>query len=195
MKYCSVTCQQRDAAHHNILCSTFQNFQERPSANHFRSIYFPVDELHPRFIWLRMDGTRGSHYVDNADLSQYVSGNPYGDIFTSSHYGITPEREYKTMIVVQHDQNVFGNGQPVNPCLFYLLGPEAHRWRGAYVGHGYKYTAMADSDDYDDTDAKESDDPLIAVDLDTTSLRPFIAYFLELMRRERVARAFWAPAA
>ncbi|KAJ5063618.1 major facilitator superfamily domain-containing protein [Bipolaris maydis] len=130
MKYCSVTCQQRDAAQHSMLCSTFQDFQERPSPNHFRSIYFPVDELNPRFIWLRMMGTRGSHVVDDEDLSQYVSGNQSGGICTSSHYGITPEREYKTMIVVQHDGNMFGNFQVVNWCLLYLLGPEAHRWRG-----------------------------------------------------------------
>ncbi|ENH98845.1 hypothetical protein COCC4DRAFT_154761 [Bipolaris maydis ATCC 48331] len=177
MKYCSVTCQQRDAAQHSMLCSTFQDFQERPSPNHFRSIYFPVDELNPRFIWLRMMGTRGSHVVDDEDLSQYVSGNQSGGICTSSHYGITPEREYKTMIVVQHDGNMFGNFQVVNWCLLYLLGPEAHRWRGGYVGHGYKYSTVTDPDDYDDTDAKDSDDPLIAVDLDTTSLGPLIAYF------------------
>ncbi|EUC46528.1 hypothetical protein COCMIDRAFT_4432 [Bipolaris oryzae ATCC 44560] len=142
-----------------------------------------------------MTGTRGSHHADNTDLSQYVSGNRSGSIFTCSHYGITPEREYKNIITVQHDQNMFEYSQPVNQCLVRLLGSEAYRWRGAYVGHGYKYTVVVHPDDLDDTDGEEFDHPLVALDLDTTRLGPLVAYFSELLRRERVARAFWAPAA
>ncbi|EMD88566.1 hypothetical protein COCHEDRAFT_1196540 [Bipolaris maydis C5] len=89
MKYCSVTCQQRDAAQHSMLCSTFQDFQERPSPNHFRSIYFPVDELNPRFIWLRMMGTRGSHVVDDEDLSHSRDSNGASTSRVASGYGST----------------------------------------------------------------------------------------------------------
>ncbi|EUC34312.1 hypothetical protein COCCADRAFT_93713 [Bipolaris zeicola 26-R-13] len=181
MKYCSTICQERDIMQHDILCGSFENFKERSSPNHFRAIYSPIDSFYPRFIWLRMTGTRGSHNVDAADISQYLTGVRSARIHTSSHYGITPERDYETTIVVQHDENLFGGGQPLNLCLSFLLGIWPLRWRGAYVAHAYKYTAMPDPSDYDDTDAKEIDVPiLIALDLDTTSLGPLVAKFWDM---------------
>jgi hypothetical protein len=72
MKYCSAECQQRGAPQHNTLCSTFKDFQQRQSDDHYRAIYFPADEPKPRFIWLLMDGGRGFQFVNDDDLAQYV---------------------------------------------------------------------------------------------------------------------------
>ncbi|RAR12586.1 MFS general substrate transporter [Stemphylium lycopersici] len=124
---------QRDSAQHSTLCSTFKDFQQHPSPNHFRSIYFPVDESFPRFIWLRILGNRGFHVVDIDDLPQYVPGQSYGGIMTSTHHGIKPEREYTSLMVVEYDQNMFDNCQPVNNCLLDLIGPVAQRWRGGII--------------------------------------------------------------
>lgn len=57
MQYSSISCQQSDEAQHDTLYGTFQNFQQRPSDDHYRSIYFPLNEMSPRFIWLHFTGT------------------------------------------------------------------------------------------------------------------------------------------
>lgn len=139
MKYSSTACQERDAVLHSPLCSTFKDFQWRPRPDHFRSIYFPVDEFRPRFIWLRLNGGRGFHIVDDDDLSQYVSGQRSGALMTSTHYRIVPPREYTTMMVIEHDRNMSGNGQPLNLCLDAPIGPTARRCLVGYVSCGYKY--------------------------------------------------------
>lgn len=59
-----------------------------------------------------------------------------------------------------------------------MIGPAAERWRGDYVAHGQKYLNSDDMDDCDatDQDLVTDDLPIIALDLDTTSLGPIIAY-------------------
>jgi hypothetical protein len=132
MQYCSTSCQQRDATQHNTLCSTFQNFQQRPTPNHYRSIYFPVNESQPRFIWLFFNGSRGPQNVNDADLAQYVSGSRYGGITVTDHHDITPPRELKNMLIMQHDQNMYANNQPHSQSLQTMMGTLAARWRGAW---------------------------------------------------------------
>jgi hypothetical protein len=127
MKYCSTTCQQRDAAQHNTICSTFQDFQQRPSNQHYRSIYFPTNAESPRFIWLRMNRDRGHHSVNDGDLAQYVPARRFGSINVTAHHGTTPPREYKNMMVVEHDEDMFGNRQPTNLCFLHMIGPLAAR--------------------------------------------------------------------
>jgi hypothetical protein len=178
MQYCSAACQQRDATQHNTLCSTFQNFQQRPTPNHYRSIYFPVNKNQPRFIWLLFDGDRGYHNFNDADLAQYVFGSRYGGITVTDHHGITLPRELKNMLIRQHDQNMYANNQPHNQSLHTMMGTLAARWRGGYVGHALKYT-------YADEDFEKADEglpgdgfPLIALDLDTTASGPSIAWLV-----------------
>tara|TARA_R110002003_G_scaffold1193_1_gene22740 strand:- start:15860 stop:16423 length:564 start_codon:yes stop_codon:yes gene_type:complete len=179
MEYCSQECQQHDLAQHSTLCSSFKNFQQRPSDQHYRAIYFPINGTNPEFIWLRMDGTRGDHQVTDAELAQYVPGNvsdPHGsDITVKRHHDLN--REYKNFMVVVHDQHMWDNCQPVNQCLIHTVGPVAQYWYGGYVAHGYKYYEpyLHEIDDVD-RELTKNGYPLIALDLDTTSLGPLIAY-------------------
>jgi hypothetical protein len=53
--YCSKACQQADWKVHKLLCKSFQDFQERPTKTSIRAIYFAVDEIRPRFVWLECD--------------------------------------------------------------------------------------------------------------------------------------------
>jgi hypothetical protein len=140
IKYCTAACQQRDATQHNTLCTTFSNFQQRPTAKHYRSIYFPANKSQPRFIWLLFSGERGHQNVDRDDLARYVSGSSSGSTTVTARHGITPPRELKNMLVVQHDQNMFGNRQPANKCLGNMIRSQAARWLGSYVAHAFKYT-------------------------------------------------------
>jgi hypothetical protein len=68
MKYCSQQCLQRDSPQHDMLCSTFVDFQVRPSDKNYRAIYFPPNELRPRFIWLLKTGERGGQSIDLDDI-------------------------------------------------------------------------------------------------------------------------------
>jgi hypothetical protein len=123
MKYCSQQCLQRDSPQYDMLCSTFKDFQVRPSDKHYRAIYFPPNELRPRFIWLLKTGERGGQSIDLDDIKRYVSGSPYDDIVVDSHLGLG--RAFKNMMIVEHDNNMFGNRQPPNRCLLGMIGPRA----------------------------------------------------------------------
>jgi hypothetical protein len=59
MKQCSQQCLQCDSPQHDMLCSTFKDFQVRPGDKHYRAIYFPPNELRSRFICLFKSGERG----------------------------------------------------------------------------------------------------------------------------------------
>ena len=186
IKYCSPACEKLDADQHNTLCSTFKDFQERPSPNHFRSIYFPVNEFRTRFIWLCLDGSRGFHQINHAESSQYVPGSQSQSIAVQSHHGISPQREYKNEMIIVCDEAMFVNDRSINECLWRLIGPVAQRWRGGYVGVGFKYHYGADFSQLDAADCGlvEDDFPSVALDLDTTSLVPLVVYLAWYSRRK-----------
>jgi hypothetical protein len=94
IKYCSVECQLRDSPQHHTLCSTFKDFQQRPSEKHYRAILFPFAELKPRFIWQLIDGDRGYHTPNKEDLSQYLQRGTEG-YFVSWNGDVLPLRELK----------------------------------------------------------------------------------------------------
>jgi hypothetical protein len=81
------------------------------------------------------------------------------------------------MMIIEHDNNMFGNRQPPNRCLLSMIGPRAAHWLGDYVAHAYKYIYNDDDSVWDAVDTALGEDfPLIALDLDTTSLGPLVAY-------------------
>jgi hypothetical protein len=173
MQYCSQQCLQRDSGQHNTLCSTFQTFQERPTPKHYRAIYFPPNETSPRFIWLRTIGERGDQNIDRDDLARYVSGKPSGRLTVTKDLALN--RELNNFMVIEHDDNMLANRPPPNQCLIRMIGPIAARWLGDYVVHAFKYTYSSDPDSFHPLDQDGYDFPLIALDLDTTSLGPLIA--------------------
>jgi hypothetical protein len=188
IKYCSAACQRLDADQHNTLCSTFKDFQHRPSENHYRAIYFPTNEPKPRFIWLRMRGRRGHEKVDENHLAQYVPGSRYsGGSPITEHYGITPLRQYKHSMLIYHDREYFFDGQPPNQCFGTMIDElAADGRRGGHVAHAFKYT-YRDSDELWDEDDRlcSLKFPHIALDLDTTSLGPLLAWIKAGTRSSR----------
>lgn len=49
--YCSAECQQADWPTHKVLCKTFKDFTQRPSAGKCRVVAFLPGEAKPRFMW------------------------------------------------------------------------------------------------------------------------------------------------
>ncbi|OJJ85389.1 uncharacterized protein ASPGLDRAFT_168477 [Aspergillus glaucus CBS 516.65] len=50
--YCSLECQRSDFPSHKLLCKHFSTQPVRPSTEHKRAIFFPVDRSKPRMIWV-----------------------------------------------------------------------------------------------------------------------------------------------
>jgi hypothetical protein len=84
--------------------------------------------------------------------------------------------QHNTLCSTFQDFQMYANNQPHNQSLQTMMGTLAARWRGGYMGHALKYT-YAD-DDFEKADEGLPGDgfPLIALDLDTTSLGPLTAW-------------------
>ncbi|KAH9861371.1 hypothetical protein J1614_011117 [Plenodomus biglobosus] len=54
MHYCSNACQKTDWRLHKLVCKTFKiHMITQPSPEHRSVIYFPVEEVVPRFMWMK----------------------------------------------------------------------------------------------------------------------------------------------
>lgn len=179
IKYCSVECQLRDSPQHHTLCSTFKDFQQRPSEKHYRAILFPFAELKPRFIWQLIDGDRGYHTPNKEDLSQYLQRGTEG-YFVSWNGDVLPLRELKHSMYIDVEQSSVSNEGPPNMCFFTMINPHVGNLRrGTHLGRGWKYTNLNEKDAWDEADRELRDGfLLIALDLDTTSLGPLLARIL-----------------
>jgi hypothetical protein len=137
-----------------------------------------------------MTGSRGGHNPDSDELARYVSGKPSGRLVVEEHRNL--QREYNNFMVIQHDDNMFVNRQPRNQCLLRLIRLQAARWIGDYVAHAYKYRYSDDPNAYhvDDQGLVEDDFPLIALDLDTTSLGPLVPFLRWRAQNKGNAMAF-----
>lgn len=172
-------CQLRDSPQHHTLCSTFKDFQQRPSEKHYRAILFPFAELKPRFIWQLIDGDRGYHTPNKEDLSQYLQRGTEG-YFVSWNGDVLPLRELKHSMYIDVEQSSVSNEGPPNMCLFTMINSHVGNLRrGTHLGRGWKYTNLNEKDAWDEADRELRDGfPLIALDLDTTSLGPLLARIL-----------------
>jgi len=179
--YCSEKCKNEDAEQHNTICSTFKDFQNRPSDKHFRALYFPADEPKPRFIWLLMDGDRLTWKPSPDDLAQYVPGSPSSqDSFITYQAGVQDNadqnRDLIKSLCIEYDPVSQGHSgghkgpasmeQSANMCFARMIGPDVGGLRrGGQVGrvHGW-----------DPQFGQKSGD------VDCTSLGPLLAWVMEM---------------
>ncbi|KAJ5764911.1 hypothetical protein N7520_004470 [Penicillium odoratum] len=69
--YCSGDCRESDFPSHSLLCEQFATQRDRPSPEHKRAIFFPVDREKPCLIWIRY-----SHQYDE-DGIRWTKVDPY----------------------------------------------------------------------------------------------------------------------
>jgi hypothetical protein len=176
--YCSEKCLQDDQEQHRTVCNQFTDDEvlTRPSPYRYRAIHFPVDADTPQFIWLLMNGPRGGHSVSDNDLDKYISRSKPGREIIDRTKGLDAQK-YRNMLIVDFDSDAQEGGGPVNQCLAHMVGPQAANRRGGYVVHAYKYQFSDHLSQIQAGDRIDGARPRIALNLDTTSLRPVIEYF------------------
>jgi hypothetical protein len=177
-----------DRPYHEILCSTFKDFQTRPGPDFYRGIYFPERIGDPYFVWLE---AKGSPYWKNLteNTTKQHLGKGYWRTFDfddDKRLG----RTFDHQLSIYYRENFLLDGSGVNQCLVPFLGHmHANRWRGPFLATSRKYKDM--EMDYgvvepqdQDPDREEDEVPLLPMDLDTTSLSPVIAHFKFMARSQ-----------
>ncbi|KAJ8680483.1 hypothetical protein QAD02_016270 [Eretmocerus hayati] len=146
ISYCSTRCQKRDWSTHKLLCASFASFDNssRPTDEHVRAIFFPVDDSRPQIAWLRCcwhdrEGIR-CHYVDTSPFlgldknnrvksrTDEVSNNPILSIKLS-------DLIYINYWDSSHNDELKGNKSIAN-----ILASKGniHFWQSPVIAYGIK---------------------------------------------------------
>lgn len=155
-RYCSRECQEKDFGLHKLLCKSFAELGPRPGPKCFRGIFFPADDIRPRFVW--------NEYHDG-NLSVTIKPESYVAEEGLGHYEIEKNRTLKRMlgyrIGVWYDEGSFLH-LPPNFSLEDLVGRSvAFKLRGPFLAHGYQHLGE---------EGDELGQDAIPLDLDTAAL-------------------------
>lgn len=142
--YCSTPCQETDFPAHKLLCKTFARFapDTRPSVNHRRAIYAPVNERQPRLIWVQITpDAPGWDGHDEPHLDQLLKLAPGETGYIGRHPTYIrgnklrgrPENDH-TLELWQRDDDSRPL-PPANQSLNVVDGHAWSTWRGPLVTH------------------------------------------------------------
>ncbi|MCJ1468422.1 hypothetical protein MMC07_007050 [Pseudocyphellaria aurata] len=141
-RYCWIPCQLDDWPTHKLLCAIFSNFDasSRPTDQHFRAIFFPVDDRKPRVVWLQgewEDDEKGGRYQHN-DVNSY-----FGPDTTPRHFPIqyNPilKKELSDTVYVCHGDVSQINRSKANKSVASITATKTgqnHDWRGPIIAYG-----------------------------------------------------------
>lgn len=171
-RYCSTACQRDDWPTHKLLCAIFSNFDasSRPTDQHFRAIFFPVDDLKPRVVWLQgkwfndEDNDENSRY-QLADVGPFL-GPDTSPRRLSIQYNPALKRGLSDTIYVCHGGTFLIDGSKANQSIALITATKPgqyHVWRGPIIAYGRAGIGI------DQTACK---------DLDMTDFRHVADYFL-----------------
>jgi hypothetical protein len=123
--YCSSTCLWADWPTPTLLCAAFSQFDvlSRPTDEHVRAIFFPVDSTIPRFIWLRCEWRKdvGRRYQYAKFESLLGSEALLSQI--SIRYNSVLKRELLDTIYVCHREAFLFDGSGPNKSIASITTP------------------------------------------------------------------------
>ncbi|KAI1773156.1 hypothetical protein F4818DRAFT_423408 [Hypoxylon cercidicola] len=141
IRYCSTTCQHADWPTHKLLCAGFSNFDltKRPSKEHCRAIFFPVDQKTPQVIWLHCpwhededeDGEEGPNQYPDIEL--YTGADAFCEIMRI-------QKASDTIYVCSRDAFLI-DGSSRNESVAAITATSSHPshdWRGPFLAYGKK---------------------------------------------------------
>ncbi len=142
-RYCSKVCQKGDWSTHKLLCATFSRFDEpsRPTEEHFRAIFFPVNDGKPKFIWLYCKWC-GEDEDDGRYQSPVVDPFLGPDAFpkhTPVQYNPVLKRTLLDTINVCYRDTFLIDGSQASKSIAGITATKSgqfHDWRGPIVAYG-----------------------------------------------------------
>ncbi|KAJ8680482.1 hypothetical protein QAD02_016269 [Eretmocerus hayati] len=144
ISYCSPKCQRRDWRTHKLLCASFASFDNssRPTDEHVRAIFFPVNDSIPQLVWLHCrwcenEGTR----CQSVDTSPFMGldTNKQQDSKTDEiSYNHVVDKKLPNLIFVNFcdiscDVELEANKSVANTCA---LDGNIYFWQGPVIAYG-----------------------------------------------------------
>ncbi|KAJ8680481.1 hypothetical protein QAD02_016268 [Eretmocerus hayati] len=144
ISYCSTRCQKKDWSTHKLLCASFASFDisSRPTDEHVRAIFFPVNDPRPQMVWLHLrcgenEGTK-CQSVDTSPFLGLDENNQKDSRTDVISYNHVLHRKLSNSIHVsfcnspRHDESV-ANKSIANMSA---SGGNIHFWQGPVTSYG-----------------------------------------------------------
>lgn len=165
-RYCSPTCQRNDWRSHKLLCAAFSSFETstRPSDEHFRAIFFPVDEEKPKLVWVHCPWGLLERY-QSPDLDPFFGTDVSLDR-VSVHTNPLLKRKLSDTFKICHRDAFLTDGSITNKSVASITARrpgQCYDWRGPIIVYGMVGTNV---------------DPIACKSLDMTDFRHIVDYLL-----------------
>ena len=167
--YCSTICQQADWPLHKLLCAHFSSFDtlSRPTNEHFKAFFFPVDDKKPKVFWLHCKWRNDD---DGVKFQHPEFGSLLGpDAFpsnTSVQRNPVLKRDLSDTIIVCYRDTFLVDGSKANSSIAGINATKPgqyHDWRGPVIAYGKLGLGI---------------DPTACKDLDMNAFRHITDFFL-----------------
>ncbi|KAE9962172.1 hypothetical protein BLS_000712 [Venturia inaequalis] len=132
IRYCTRTCQNQDAALHQLVCKPFANFDQstRPDEDHYLGVLFPMPipgpgfvKVAPKPVWIKE--------TDTAKVGELIGSDPNRP-FRRKRQRIENEDSNEVEVVILWLQGDFKSGKTLKNPIMNKIVPQGY-WRGAVL--------------------------------------------------------------